>query len=91
MILSSMNIYLDQFEPLYLVFAVVAVFTLLYAVFKRLNTLMTTLILSLLCAEFFRAYQRDVNTMDETTSFWYSAGGSVLAAAFTYSLAKLFF
>lgn len=91
MILSSVNQYLDQYEPLYLVFVAVAIFTLLYSVFPRLKTLMTALVLSLVCVEFFRAYQRDVDSLNEATAFWYSVGGSILAAAFTYSLTKVFF
>lgn len=91
MILSSVNVYLDQYEPLYLVFVAVSVITLLYTIVPRLKTLMTALVLSLVCVEFFRAYQRDVDSLNEASAFWYSVGGSILTAAFTYSLAKIFF
>ncbi len=90
MILSSVNLYLDQYEPLYLVFMTIAIFTALYTVFPRLNMIMRAVTLSLVCVEYFRAYQRDVDTMNDATAFWYSVGGSILSASLTYTVARVF-
>jgi hypothetical protein len=79
MILASVNLYLDQFEPLRVIYITMATSAILYRLFPRLNYAAVTLILSLVCTELLRAYQRDYETMDSTLSAWYSVG---FAAAF---------
>jgi len=74
MILTSVNLYLDQFEPLRLIYMTLAASAIIYRIFPRLNYAAVSLILSLVCTELLRAYQRDYETMDSTLVAWYSVG-----------------
>ncbi len=84
MILTSVNLYLDQFEPLRVIYTTLAVSAIAYRVFPRLNYAAVALILSLVCTELLRAYQRDYETMDSTLSAWYSVSFAAVFGPLVY-------
>jgi hypothetical protein len=91
MILASVNLYLDQYEPLRLVSFAIGLSTILFLFFPRLTNLAMTVILSVACANMIRAYQQDVETMDKNLSFWYSVQGFFGGAALVYFTMRTLF
>lgn len=75
-ILGSVNTYLDQYEPVNLLLATLAVSTVLFLLFPRVNFMLGATFLSGILAEYIRTYLRDYVAMNSADQTWFMAGFS---------------